>query len=85
MDTKDDSILFLLQDIKELVFAIAVSLLGGILLFASTVDWDTDELFLILSFPVLGYGIFHIWNGWTHHELMEKRDRTAKEGDTHAL
>ena len=30
MDKKDDSVLFLLQDIKELVFGIALILLGGI-------------------------------------------------------
>ena len=79
MDKNNDSVLFLLQDIKELVFGIALSLLGGILLFASS----ASGLFLILSLPVLAYGIFHIWNGWTRHELIEKNDRAVKEGEPH--
>ena len=88
MDTRDDSVLFLLRDIKELVFGIALSLLGGILLFASTLDWGADELFLILSFPGLAYGIFHLWNGWTNHKLVEKNGEVQKkeeQGGPHAL
>ena len=43
MDKKDDSVLFLLQDIKELVFGIALILLGGILLYASILDSGAVE------------------------------------------
>ena len=88
MDKKNDSVLFLLQDIKELVFGIALSLLGGILIVASTLDWGANELFLILSLPVLAWGVFHVWNGWTNHELVEKNGETPKQdeqGGSHAL
>lgn len=85
MDTKHDSVLFLLQDIKELIFGLALCFLGGILMFASTLDWDADELFLVLSLPVLAWGVFHIWNGWTRHEVIEKREDAQRGGDSHAL
>ena len=85
MNMNNDSVLFLLQDIKELVFGIALSLLGGILVFASTLDWEADELCLILSFPVLAWAAFHIWNGWTRHKLIEKSEGAPRKGDSHAL
>ncbi len=84
MNKNSDSVLFLLQDIKELAFGIALSLLGGILLCASPLDWDADELFLILSFPVLVYGAFRIRNGGGSHVLI-KTNNSPKEGDIHAL
>ena len=62
MDKKDDSVLFLLQDIKELVFGIALILLGGILLYASILDSGAVELFALLGLPVLAYGVFQMWN-----------------------
>ena len=84
MNKNSDSVLFLLQDIKELAFGIALSLLGGILLCASPLDWDADELFLILSFPVLVYGAFRIRNGGGSHVLSITND-SPKEGDIHVL
>ncbi len=84
MNKNSGSVLFLLQDIKELAFGIALSLLGGILLCASPLDWDADELFLILSFPVLVYGAFRIRNGGGSHVLIITND-FPKEGDIHVL
>ena len=87
MDKKDDNVLFLLQDIKELIFGIALSLLGGILLLFASLDSSAVELFVLLSLPVLAYGIYHIWNGWTNHELIEKKDEPQKkeeQGGPHA-
>jgi len=67
---KNDSVLYLLQDIKELLlgialvlFAIALILLGGI---------STDFLYIVGA-VVLAYGGLHIWRGWTAHELIEKK------------
>lgn len=88
MDKKDDSVLFLLQDIKELIFGIALSLLGGILLLFASLDSGAVELFVLLSLPVLAYGIFHIWNGWNAHRLTEKNAKPQKQeeqGGPHAL
>ena len=88
MDKKDDSVLFLLQDIKELVFGIALILLGGILLYASILDSGAVELFALLGLPVLAYGVFHIWNGWTNHKPVEKNGEGKKkeeQGGPHAL
>ncbi len=71
MDKNNDSVLYLLQDVKELLlgaalvlFAIALILLGGV--------WT--EFLYIVGAVVLIYGGFHIWNGWTSHELIEKKD-----------
>jgi len=71
VDKNSDSLLYLLQDIKELLlgiglvlFAIALILLGRV--------WT--EFLYIVGAVVLACGGLFIWHGWTAHELVEKKD-----------
>ncbi len=83
MDQKEAGILALLQDIKGLLlgialilFAIALILLGWVL----RNDFSAEFLYGLVAPVVLAYGGFHTWNGWTRHELIEKKDEPPKEG-----
>lgn len=83
MDKKDDSVLSLLQDIKEILlgialilFAIALILLG----LALRNDFNSEILYWIAGPVVLAYGGFHTWNGWTRHEVIQKNDESPKQG-----
>ena len=83
MDKKDDSVLSLLQDIKEILlgialilFAIALILLG----LALRNDFNSEILYWIAAPVVLAYGGFHTWNGWTRREVIQKNDESPKQG-----
>lgn len=75
MDKKEEGVLFLLQDIKELLLGTALILLGIALIllgWALRDDVDAEFLYWIAAPVVLAYGGFHVWNGWTRHELVEE-------------
>ena len=83
MDKKDDSVLSLLQDIKEILlgialilFAIALILLG----LALRNDFNSEILYWIAGPVVLANGGFHTWNGWTRREVIQKNDESPKQG-----
>jgi len=70
MDKNNDSVLYLLQDIKELLlgaglvlFAIALILLGRV----------TAEFLYIAGAVLLACGGLFLWHGWSSHELAEKK------------
>ena len=82
MDQKNESVLRLLQDIKEMLFGIALILLGGIMVIR-----DSDGLILLGGVFLLLYGAYHVWNG-KNHELSEKNDESQKQeqqGGSHGL
>ncbi len=92
MDKKDDSVLFLLQDIKELLFgtalillSVAIGIMGWLLRDA---DFNVEGICLIANILFFAYGGFHIWNGWTAHKLIEENREARKQeeqGGPHAL
>ena len=72
MDTKDDSVLFLLQDIKEILLgialillAVAVGIMGWLLRNAA---FNAEGICLVADILLFAYGGFHVWNGWTAHK-----------------
>jgi len=80
MDKKNDSVLYLLQDIKELLLGMALVLfaIALILLGLALIDSFNSEFLFIVGPIVLAYGGFHIWHGWTAHKLVEKKDDASK-------
>jgi len=92
MDQKNDSVLFLLQDIKEILFGTALILLAVVV---SAMGWllrdagfNVEGICLIADILLLAYGAFHIRNGWINHELVEKNGEAQKkeeQGGPHAL
>ena len=89
MDKKNDGMLQLLQDIKELLLglalillAIGVFLLGWILRDMSSVN--ADELGGLAGLVLLAFGAFHVWNGWTAHTVQEKpAENEPSQGGPH--
>ena len=92
MDKKDDSVLFLLQDIKELLFGtalihltVAIGFMGWLLREA---DFNVEGICLIANILLFAYGGVHVWNGWNAHRLTEKNAKPQKQeeqGGPHAL
>lgn len=72
MDPKNDGVLRLLQDIKEMLFGIALILLGGIMIITD------DGLILFGGVFLLLYGAYCVWNG-KNRELSEKNDESQKQ------
>lgn len=72
MDTSTDSILTLLQDIKNLLFGIALLLLGVPFTILGLLLGGWWALLLFVSLPVLLAGLLYIWHGWHAHEVVEK-------------
>lgn len=69
-----DGILALLQDIKDILYGIALLLLGGILCVAGIL---LDGLFLVLPAAgvfILLAGALNVHYGHRHHEVVEKED-----------
>ncbi|WP_295761852.1 hypothetical protein [uncultured Oscillibacter sp.] len=85
MNKDNDNVLSLLQDIKELLFGAVLILAGWIFILA---PFNEEIPLWICGLPFFAYGGFHVWNGWTKHELVEKNGETQKEeeqGGPHAL
>ena len=72
MDPKNDGVLRLLQDIKEMLFGIALIRLGGIMIITD------DGLILFGGVFLLLYGAYCVWNG-KNRELSEKNDESQKQ------
>ena len=72
MDPKNDGVLRLLQDIKEMLFGIALILLGGIMIITD------DGLILLGGVFLLLYGAYCVWNG-KNRELSERNDESQKQ------
>ena len=89
MDQKDDGVLRLLQDIKEMLFGIALILLGGIMVTTKSNGIISlfDAIILLGGICLLLYGAYHVWNG-KNHELGEKNgepQNKEQQGGSHAL
>ena len=71
----DDGILALLQDIKEMLFGIAL-LLSGIApcLIGAAVNGGVGVLLSIVGLVVVVAGLGYVHHGYTQHEVVEKRD-----------
>lgn len=71
----DDGILALLQDIKEMLFGIALLLSGIVLcLIGAAVNGGVGVLLSIVGLVVVVAGLGYVHHGYTHHEVVEKRD-----------
>lgn len=74
----NDAILALLADIKELLYGIALLLLGGGLCLAGILLLDTWGLVLLLpGVPVVLGGLLYARHGFRHHEVVENEDQTT--------
>jgi len=73
---KNDSVLYLLQDIKELLLGVGLVLAAIALILLGQVS---TEFLYIVGAVVLACGGLFIWHGWTAHELVEKKDDASKE------
>ncbi len=72
MGQKEYSVPQLLRDIKEMLFGIALILLGGIMIITD------DGLILFGGVFLLLYGAYCVWNG-KNRELSEKNDESQKQ------
>ena len=74
----NDGMLALLQDIKELLWGIALLLAGGFLcltgiIINSTIGNWGIVLFLFGIFVFIA-GVLYAYHGFSHHEVIEKQD-----------
>ncbi len=71
----NDGILALLQDIKEMLFGLALLLAGIVLcLVGAAVNGGLGILLVVVGFIVAVAGISYVHHGYTHHEVVEKQD-----------
>ena len=91
MDKKDDSVLSLLQDIKEILLGIALILTSvGVGVMGRLLEdayFDVGAICLIANILLFAYGGVHVWNGWNAHRLTEKNAKPQKQeeqGGPHA-
>ena len=71
----NDAVLVLLQDIKDILYGIALLLMGSVLLIAAVV-WNA-ALAILLLIPGVGlcvFGIFYARHGHRHHEVVENQN-----------
>ena len=74
----NDGMLALLQDIKELLWGIALLLVGGFLCLTGIIinftigNWGI-VLFLFGIFVFIA-GALYAYHGFSHHEVIEKQD-----------
>jgi len=76
MDKNNDSALYLLQDVKELLMGVGLVLFAVALILLGRVS--TEGLYIVGA-VVLACGGLFLWRGWTAHELVEKKDDAPKE------
>ena len=67
----NDAVLALLQDIKDILYGIALLVLGGILCAAGILIGDIGLLLFFLGIAVCIAGIFYARHGHRHHEVVE--------------
>lgn len=69
-----DGILALLQDIKDILYGIALLLAGGLLCVAGILLGGLGILLSAVGVVVLLAGLIYARNGYNHHEVVEKQD-----------
>lgn len=69
-----DGILALLQDIKDILYGIALLLLGGILCLAGLLLGGFLLLLTAAGIFVVLAGFLYVRRGYNHHEVVEKQD-----------
>ena len=74
----NDAVLALLQDIKDILYGIALLVLGGILCVAGILIGDLAMLLLFFGIAVCIAGIFYARHGHRHHEVVENPDAEPK-------
>ena len=71
----DDGILAPLQDIKEMLFGIALLLSGiALCLIGAAVNGGVGVLLSIVGLVVVVAGLGYVHHSYTQHEVVEKRD-----------
>ena len=69
-----DGVLALLQDIKDILYGIALLLTGGLLGIVCILLGGWDILPSAVAVVVLLAGLIYARNGYNHHEVVEKQD-----------
>ena len=71
---ENDGILALLQDIKELLWGIALLMIGGFLCLIGVIIGNWGLVLLVFGlFTAFCWGSF-AYHGFSHHEVVEKQD-----------
>ena len=70
----NDAVLALLQDIKDILYGIALLVLSGILCAAGILIGNIGLLFSFFGIAVCIAGIFYARHGHRHHEVVEHSD-----------
>lgn len=69
-----DGVLAMLQDIKEILYGIALLMLGGILCVTGVLLDGWGLLLLCAGIFLCGGGAISVHQGYQHHEVVEKQD-----------
>lgn len=72
-----DGILALLQDIKEILYGLALLILGGILCIVGAIlslEITLGGFLILIGAGVCVCGILYARHGHTHHEVIEHQD-----------
>ena len=70
----NDGVLALLQDIKDILYGIALLLAGGLICVASILLGGFFILFSVIGFFALLAGLNNAYQGYHHHTVEEKQD-----------
>ena len=77
-----DAVLALLQDIKDILYGIALLLVGCALCIAAVI-WNA-ALGILLLIPGIGlclFGVLYARHGHRHHEVVEHSNETTNNND----
>ena len=74
----NDAILALLQDIKDILYGIALLVMGGVLCVAGILIGNIGMLLFFGGIAVCIAGIFYARHGHRHHEVVENPDAESK-------
>lgn len=70
----NDGVLALLQDIKDILYGIALLLAGGLMCVAGIPLGGWGILLSVVGFFVLLAGLNNVYQGYHHHTVKEKQD-----------
>ena len=70
----NDGVLALLQDVKDILYGIALLLTGGLLCVAGVLLGGFAILLSAIGFFVLLAGLNNAYQGYHHHTVEEKQD-----------
>ena len=68
---ENDGVLALLQDIKDILYGIALLLTGGLMCVAGIL-LGVFAFWIAVILAVAGLGV--VWQGWRNHKTAEKQD-----------